>query len=68
MAGPADALAHYQRLRQRLAEELDSGLGQPLRRLHQQILTTDPALAPPAVTRAVHVPRRASSPPRLFTG
>ncbi|MDQ0578637.1 BTAD domain-containing putative transcriptional regulator [Streptomyces rishiriensis] len=54
---PADALNHYQQIRLLLAEELGCDPGLPLRRLHQQILTTDPALnnvpaAGPAAGRA----------------
>jgi DNA-binding SARP family transcriptional activator/tetratricopeptide (TPR) repeat protein len=46
----ADALAAYQRVRDRLVEELGAEPGSELQRLHQQILTSDPALdsAPPA--------------------
>jgi DNA-binding SARP family transcriptional activator len=68
---PGDALAHYQRLRQRLAEELGADPGSSLQRLHQQILTTDPALAVPArVSAAVRVPlpRQLPAPPRPFVG
>jgi DNA-binding SARP family transcriptional activator len=43
----ADALAHYQQVRQRLADELGTDPSSPLRTLHQQILTADPALAAP---------------------
>jgi DNA-binding SARP family transcriptional activator/tetratricopeptide (TPR) repeat protein len=43
----ADALAHYQQLRLRLVEELGADPSAPLRRLHRQILTADPALAVP---------------------
>ncbi|MEU0071555.1 BTAD domain-containing putative transcriptional regulator [Streptomyces sp. NPDC006332] len=45
---PADALAHYQRVRERLAEELGIDPGNALRQLHQRILTCDPALDPPS--------------------
>jgi DNA-binding SARP family transcriptional activator/tetratricopeptide (TPR) repeat protein len=44
----ADALQHYQQIRGRLADELGVDPGLPLQLLHQQILTTDPALAVPA--------------------
>ncbi|WP_433262047.1 AfsR/SARP family transcriptional regulator [Actinosynnema sp. CS-041913] len=40
----ADALDTYQRIRSRLADELGTDPGPPLRRLHHQILNTDPAL------------------------
>jgi DNA-binding SARP family transcriptional activator/tetratricopeptide (TPR) repeat protein len=49
---PADALNHYERTRLLLADELGCDPSLPLRRLHQQILTTDPALSIPAVSRA----------------
>ncbi|MGW3494379.1 AfsR/SARP family transcriptional regulator [Streptomyces sp. NPDC001020] len=45
---PADALNHYEDLRRRLAEELGIDPAPPLRKLHQQILISDPRLAPPA--------------------
>jgi DNA-binding SARP family transcriptional activator/tetratricopeptide (TPR) repeat protein len=41
----ADALAHYQETRRRLADELGCDPGPSLRRLHQRILAADPALA-----------------------
>ncbi|MGW7517954.1 AfsR/SARP family transcriptional regulator [Streptomyces sp. NPDC054796] len=44
---PAEALAHYQRVRERLAEELGTDPSPALRTLHQRILTNDPALDPP---------------------
>jgi DNA-binding SARP family transcriptional activator len=40
----AEALGCYNVIRRRLAEELGTDPGQPLRRLHQRILTIDPAL------------------------
>lgn len=43
----ADALSVYARTRARLAEELGLDPGPDLQRLHQQILSDDPALAPP---------------------
>jgi DNA-binding SARP family transcriptional activator len=66
----AEALAHYERLRRRLADDLGAAPGPVLRRLHQQILTADPTLAaPPAPTAAaVPVPRQLPAPPRAFTG
>ncbi len=42
----ADALAHYQDVRQRLARELGADPGPRLRGLHQRILADDPALFP----------------------
>ncbi len=68
---PGDALAHYQWLRQRLAEELGADPGPSLQRVHQQILTTDPALAVPARTSMaprVPVPCQLPASPRLFVG
>lgn len=44
---PSDALAHYRCIRGRLAEELGVDPGQTLQQLHQQILTSDPALDVP---------------------
>ncbi|MFF8597229.1 BTAD domain-containing putative transcriptional regulator [Streptomyces sp. NPDC015220] len=43
----SDALHHYEAQRRRLAEELGTDPGPALNRLHQQILTADPALASP---------------------
>ncbi len=43
----ADALTHYQRTQARLAEELGIRPSEPLRTLHQQMLTADPVLAAP---------------------
>ena len=73
----AEALAHYHRLRHLLAEELGADPSPPLQRLHQQILTADPAVDPPVHTSAPEttatalqrpVPRQLPAPPRLFTG
>ncbi|MEV7683761.1 BTAD domain-containing putative transcriptional regulator [Streptomyces sp. NPDC088341] len=74
---PADALARYEETRERLATELGTDPGPPLRELRQRILTADPALdksapvlrspvepaAPPAP-----VPRQLPAPPPMFTG
>jgi DNA-binding SARP family transcriptional activator/tetratricopeptide (TPR) repeat protein len=49
----ADALATYQQARQMLVNELGMEPGEELRRLHQQILARDPALAAPAERDAV---------------
>jgi DNA-binding SARP family transcriptional activator/tetratricopeptide (TPR) repeat protein len=59
----ADALGHYQLLRQRLADSLGADPSPPLRALHQRILTADPAL-----DLAAAVPRQLPAPPRTFTG
>ncbi|RSM99596.1 SARP family transcriptional regulator [Nonomuraea sp. WAC 01424] len=67
----ADALDRYQDIRTRLAEELGADPSPPLQRLHQQILTADPALAPPTITSAATpspIPRQLPAPPQLFTG
>jgi DNA-binding SARP family transcriptional activator/tetratricopeptide (TPR) repeat protein len=69
----ADALQHYQHIRRQLAEDLGTDPGPPLQRLHQQILTADPALT--AATTGVTprstvpvVPRQLPAPPPWFTG
>ncbi|WP_162625037.1 AfsR/SARP family transcriptional regulator [Streptomyces cadmiisoli] len=71
---PADALNHYQVVRRRLAEELGIDPATPLRELYQQILISDPRLAPPerddpdpAPADAVH-PRQLPALPPLFVG
>ncbi|BBC36596.1 hypothetical protein SGFS_078900 [Streptomyces graminofaciens] len=68
---PADALNHYQQIRLLLAEELGCDPGLPLRQLHQQILTTDPALNVPAAVPAMNLPaagRAPGSAPALVRG
>lgn len=69
---PADALAHYRGMRQRLATELGIDLGPQLCDLHQQILTSDSRLAVPApaveVRDATLVPHQLPATPRVFTG
>ncbi|WP_347697007.1 BTAD domain-containing putative transcriptional regulator [Nonomuraea sp. B12E4] len=63
----AEALVHYEQTRLRLAEELGVDTGPELRRLHQQILTADPALtATPSAT--VPTPRQLPAPPPTFAG
>ncbi len=67
-----DAAAHYERIRGLLTEELGADPGLALRRLHQRILSADPALAvrareAPAPARPA-VPRQLPARPRLFTG
>ncbi|MEU1056959.1 BTAD domain-containing putative transcriptional regulator [Streptomyces sp. NPDC005876] len=68
----AEALGHYRRTRERLAEELGVDPGAPLQELHQRILTNDPSLAPPPAPAAVvsppPVPRQLPAPPGVFTG
>ncbi len=46
----ADAVAHYEGIRRMLADELGADTSSALRRLHQQILTADPAIAAPAAS------------------
>ncbi|GGV83942.1 SARP family transcriptional regulator [Streptomyces gelaticus] len=77
---PADALNHYQSLSRRLVEELGIDPAPPLRSLHQQILISDPRLAPPARDTApepahpttAHAttthPRQLPAPPPLLAG
>ena len=74
----ADALTHYQRFHRQLADEVGIDPGPALQRLHQRILTTDPALATPVPGQAPDpatghprppaVPRQLPAAPRLFTG
>ncbi|NUT92800.1 MAG: tetratricopeptide repeat protein [Saccharothrix sp.] len=67
----ADALARYQDIRTRLADELGTDPGPDLRELHHRILTADAALTPPARTARVAgapVPRQLPAPPHPFTG
>ncbi|WP_433271336.1 BTAD domain-containing putative transcriptional regulator [Actinosynnema sp. CS-041913] len=67
----ADALNHYRRLRQRLADELGTDPSPDLQQLFQQILGADPTLAAPkpaATAPGLSVPRHLPAPPRLFTG
>ncbi|HEX3780331.1 MAG TPA: BTAD domain-containing putative transcriptional regulator, partial [Pseudonocardiaceae bacterium] len=79
----ADALGHYRRLAEHLAEELGTDPSPPLRELHQQILGTDPKLADPRRTvvasttpgsttsgsaRGGPIPRQLPAAPRSFTG
>ena len=75
----AQALTHYEGLRRLLAAELGTEPGPPLRRLHHQILCSDPALdapildpsapAPPAeLPVAPVVPRQLPPVPATFTG
>jgi DNA-binding SARP family transcriptional activator/tetratricopeptide (TPR) repeat protein len=72
----SDALGHYQHARRRLAEELGTDPGAPLRELYRQVLTADPTLAAPrnpaasipAWTIAAVTPRQLPAPPGSFTG
>ncbi|WP_243059670.1 BTAD domain-containing putative transcriptional regulator [Nocardioides sp. SR21] len=56
----AEALACYDRLRERLADELGVDPAPDLRHLHGQLLRHDPALAGPAEPTAVQQPARTS--------
>ncbi|GLY98391.1 BTAD domain-containing putative transcriptional regulator [Actinoplanes sp. NBRC 103695] len=70
----ADALDLYQRLRQRLADELGADPGPALQRLHLRVLNADPALAAPAAARRALgagrpvIPHQLPAPPSAFTG
>jgi DNA-binding SARP family transcriptional activator len=72
----AEALRCYHNLRHALAEDLGTNPSPPLQRLHQQILTADPALntpspnTEPVTTTRVRLPtpRQLPAPPSLFTG
>src|SRR5262249_60557504 len=60
-----DALAHYQQARRRLVDELGIEPGPTLRRLHEQILHADPALAiPPTRPAPAGEPSPARGPAR----
>jgi DNA-binding SARP family transcriptional activator/tetratricopeptide (TPR) repeat protein len=65
---PAHALSHYQQLRRSLADELGTDPSPPLRQLHQQMLTTDPALTIAGRDSRAPLPRQLPAPPRMFTG
>ena len=62
----AEALALFDRMRHRLAEELGADPSAPLRALHQRILVADPALAPAAAPAGV--PAQLPRPVAGFTG
>jgi DNA-binding SARP family transcriptional activator len=74
----ADADERYRRIRRSLADELGSDPGPELRRLHQQILAADPALAVPSseirapsgvpAAPAATVPAQLPADVRAFTG
>ncbi|CAL9470981.1 Regulatory protein AfsR [Actinosynnema sp. ALI-1.44] len=65
-----EALAKYEEVRVRLAEEVGADPGPALRELHRRVLTGEAALAgEPGVAEAgVRVPRQLPAWPRLFTG
>ncbi|WP_084580304.1 BTAD domain-containing putative transcriptional regulator [Kutzneria sp. 744] len=62
----AEALAHYESLRARLAGELGADPGVHLRQMHQRILTANPVLAVPARQSDQVVPRQLPAPPAGF--
>jgi DNA-binding SARP family transcriptional activator/tetratricopeptide (TPR) repeat protein len=74
----ADADEQYRRIRRRLADEMGSDPGAELRRLHEQVLAADPALAVPAgdsrapagpvPVAALTVPAQLPADVRAFTG
>ena len=59
----ADALAAYRQARRMLVDELGVEPGEELRRLHQQVLARDPALAAPTERAAALVEGRTDSAP-----
>jgi len=65
----AEALASYQDLQARLADELGLDPSPELAALHQAILIRDPALdpSPPGIS-GVPLPRQLPAPPAVFTG
>lgn len=65
----AEALDHYQGMRQRLVTGLGADPGPALRDLHQRILTADPGLlVVKAVMTEPPVPRQLPAPPWMFSG
>ncbi|MGM1060257.1 BTAD domain-containing putative transcriptional regulator [Saccharothrix sp. Mg75] len=71
----AEALAHYERVRARLAGELGTDPGAALRDLHRRLLAAEPvgaagpaAPAAPAPRQVAVVPRQLPAPPRSFIG
>lgn len=78
----ADALEHFHRMRRRLAAEIGTDPSPPLAQLYQQILTADPAIAPPdlpgrdessatatgTARDAGTVPRQLPASPGVFAG
>jgi DNA-binding SARP family transcriptional activator/tetratricopeptide (TPR) repeat protein len=65
-----DALAYYQRFRERLVEELGAEPGSALQGVHQSILTAGPVASPesPNVAGVATPPRQLPAPPGSFVG
>jgi len=59
----AEALAAYDQVRARLADDLGVDPGPELRHLHAQVLRQDPALAGPPVAVPMRTPAAAEAPP-----
>ncbi len=65
----ADALHHYEQMRQRLAEELGADPCAPVQALHLRILSADPSLdAPTPEATETPLPRQLPAPPPSFAG
>ncbi|PPK65419.1 BTAD domain-containing putative transcriptional regulator [Actinokineospora auranticolor] len=62
----AEALAHYQHVRHRLADDLGADPGAELRDAHRRVLAGDPVPCRPE--RAATVPRQLPGPPAPFVG
>jgi DNA-binding SARP family transcriptional activator len=64
----ADALQHFQVVRERLAEELGVDPAAPLQELHQRLLTADAPPAPAAEAGEPVLPRQLPAAPASFVG
>jgi len=65
---PAEALAYYQQVRERLVAELGTDPGPPLQDLHRRLLGSDPSLAGTPVPAPAPVPRQLPATPVPFVG
>lgn len=65
---PAEALAYYQQLRERLVAELGTDPGSALHDLHRRLLGSDPTLAGIRVPAPPPVPRQLPAAPVPFVG